>query len=491
VIGRGAFPGFDAAAGAAVWLAVLVSGLVAGKTAAQTPPPGTSFLPLVLANVPCERVVLRVNGLPYQPICFEGQLLVPLPAGPQRLEIGAPGMESVTLSVGVSSTGNVLPAMTVPPLRGKSARRAEPQWGMVLLVVLLAAVVLAIALVAMVVVRLQSRSASAGSATPVAAKLTPSVSDGLSSRQWLSLESTRQLPSAPAAGLRPLPPTPTAEGGETFGPYRIESLLAAGGIATISVALDRRSQQRVALKRIRREHLLDRDLVRRFLLEGDILRLLNTRHPEAAIVRVHEWGQADQDGTPWPFLALELLHGRTLERQVRSQGRLSPALALLVVREVAQALACAHDEGIFHRDLSPDNIFLVHLPDGRKSPLQLKIIDFGVAKLQAPQHGTLDGSIHGKPSYMSPEQCAGQPLDGRTDVYSLGQVLYFALEGKPAFASRNPLEVLDMHLRRPMPAPTRCGDRVVALVRSMCEKDPGARPSMRFVAEALAQIVKG
>ncbi len=491
MMGRGARGGVGISVAVCYWLALLTAGMVAGRAAAQTPPPGTSLLPLVLTNVACEHIVLRVNGVAYRPICHEGRALVPLRPGPQRLEIGAPGMESVTLSLGVSGVGSVLPAMVVPPLRSKSDGRGEPQWGMLVLVLLVGGVVAAIALVAVILVRAQPARARTRNLAPLDQRLVPALGDPGTPRPSPSLESTRQYPRARPAGFGLLPPIRPQAAAEVFGAYRIESLLAAGGIATVSVAVDTRSGQRVALKRIRQEHLVDRDLVRRFLLEGDILRLLNTRYPDAAIVRVHDWGRADQNGNPWPYLALELLQGVTLERQVRAQGRLSPALALAVIREVAQALACAHNEGIFHRDLSPDNIFLLQLPNGPRSRLQLKIIDFGVAKLQASQHGTIDGAIHGKPSYMSPEQCAGQALDGRTDVYSLGHVLYFALEGRPAFWSRNPLEVLEMHRRRAMPAPTRCGDRVVALVQSMCEKDPAARPSMHFVAEALGRMVRG
>lgn len=480
----------SAARGTRLGLLLLLSGVVAGTAAGQTPPPGTSLLPLALANVACENLEVRINDVPHHPICHHSQAFLPLRPGAQRLDIGAPGMEPVTLSVGVAGVGSVLPPLAVPPLRSKPLRRSEPPWGMLLLVVLLGGVIATFAVIATVVVRSRASSPRRPSG-PGGGQTAARPPERSAPGSPPLLESTRQLPvSSPARPFIFLPVS-RAEVPECFGAYQIESLLAAGGIATISVATDTRSRQRLALKRIRQEHLPDRDLVRRFLLEGDILRLLNTRYPEAAIVRVHDWGQAEHNGTPWPFLALELLQGVTLERQVRSQGRLSPALALTVVRDVAQALACAHDEGIFHRDLSPDNIFLLRLPDGPRSPLRLKIIDFGVAKIAAPQHGTIDGAIHGKPSYMSPEQCAGQPLDGRTDVYSLGQVLYFALEGKPAFYSRNPLEVLEMHRRRSMPAPTRCGERVVALVQSMCEKDPGSRPSMRFVAEALSQMVRG
>ncbi len=410
---------------------------------------------------------LRVDGVE---MAFpdRGVGVFPVSRGAHEVVAEAPGRRPRRERVNLNSSGQVVHLrLELEPVTG-------PLWSSIALAVAVAGIVAAAVLVA------RQRRRRRHAARPPVKPIVKSAFEPVRSTEPREQPEVEPL-TTPAGRHRVV---------ELFGPFHVYHTLGVGGIASVCVAVDSRNGRRVALKRMRRELLQDSDLVRRFVLEGDILQLLNRKYPEAGFVQVYDYGVQDLDSVQTPFVALELLEGFNLESTVRKQARLSPALALRVVRDTAAALACAHAEGICHRDLSPDNIMIVHMPDTSDPELRLKLIDFGVAKVAAPQYRTMDGSIHGKPAYMSPEQWRGEALDGRTDVYSLGHVAFFALTGRPAFFARNMLEIMEMHLNQPMPAPTRCDPRVAALVLSMCEKKPDSRPNMQFIADQLKAMLR-
>ncbi|MFH1177363.1 MAG: serine/threonine-protein kinase [Acidobacteriota bacterium] len=225
--------------------------------------------------------------------------------------------------------------------------------------------------------------------------------------------------------------------------YEVREPIGRGGMASIYKATDtlRRGAPAVALKVMDDNHLSDLDLVHKFLREGEILMQLGQADPEAPLVRVFHFGRAGNDGRR-PFIAMEYIEGEELLRHLRRAGRLSLPDAARIVAGVARALVPAHAAGVYHRDLTPDNVILTSSPRGGHF---LRLIDFGVARHEYTSHGTLDGSIAGKPPYMSPEQCQGQPVDGRSDIYALGIMLFTLITGAPPFVSKNPLEVMRMH----------------------------------------------
>ena len=225
--------------------------------------------------------------------------------------------------------------------------------------------------------------------------------------------------------------------------YEVHELIGRGGMATVYKATDtvRRNAPPVALKVMEASHLSDPDLVHKFLREGEILQQLNRTDPDAPLVQIFHYGRAGNDGGR-PFIAMEFIEGEDLLRYLRRHGKLSLRSAARVVAGVARALVPAHAAGVYHRDLTPDNVILTRSPRGG---YPLRLIDFGVARHEYTSHGTLDGSIAGKPPYMSPEQCQGVPVDGRSDVYALGIMLFTLLIGTPPFVSKNPLEVMRMH----------------------------------------------
>jgi eukaryotic-like serine/threonine-protein kinase len=248
--------------------------------------------------------------------------------------------------------------------------------------------------------------------------------------------------------------------GTVFGPYKIVEKIGAGGMGDVYRALDTRLEREVALKLISdsflvsdagggspspagtphsRVHLSHE----RFLREARAAATLN--HPN--ICAIHDVGE--QDGQP--YLVMELLRGETL-KQYLTHHSLSPIEVLTLGQQAASALAAAHARGIVHRDIKPANLFVV---DGGRDRKQLKILDFGLAKKQGAEAspdsryfdtrshpdgatGTLDlttpGSTVGTAAYMSPEQAKGDPLDARTDLFSLGSVLYEMATGQTPFA---------------------------------------------------------
>ena len=260
--------------------------------------------------------------------------------------------------------------------------------------------------------------------------------------------------------------------GTTFGPYKVVEKIGAGGMGDVYRALDTRLERDVALKLISDSFLANEPAAspspagtphsrvhlshERFLREARAAATLN--HPN--ICAIHDVGE--QDGQP--YLVMELLRGETL-KQYLTHHTLSFAEVLALGQQAASALAAAHSRGIVHRDIKPANLFVVETGRDRK---QLKILDFGLAKKQGPDAspdsryfdvnatatggmpnqtaaGTMDlttpGSTVGTAAYMSPEQAKGEPLDARTDLFSLGSVLYEMATREPAFAGRSTAEV--------------------------------------------------
>ena len=223
--------------------------------------------------------------------------------------------------------------------------------------------------------------------------------------------------------------------------FRLVRRLGAGGMGTVFLAEQVGVGNRpVALKVLNRKLLDDPDFLLRFQNEaGSTGRI---RHPN--VVTIHESGQAD-DGTP--YIAMEFLEGESLGELVKKRGALPVAEVVEITQQVADGLDAAHDLGIIHRDLKPDNIFLTRDKRGR---LVVKVVDFGIAKLrESSAMHTQTGMVLGTPAYMSCEQASGMrsdELDARSDIYSLGVVVYEMLSGRVPFHSDTPLGYLRKHM---------------------------------------------
>ena len=257
--------------------------------------------------------------------------------------------------------------------------------------------------------------------------------------------------------------------GRTFDNYRIIKPIKRGGMATIYHATDVKTNKPVALKIMHENLVDDEDLITKFLYEGDILERFNRKYTDAPIVKVYRHSRESNDVHGRPFIALEYIEGEDLDDLLRTGKKFSVNDAVKIISETAKALSVAHKEDVWHRDVSPGNV-IINKKDGTIS--DVKIIDFGVAKHEYIGKQTPDGSIHGKPPFMSPEQCRNEIIDGRSDIYALGVLFYTLLNGSPPFISGNPLEVMKMHESEPVPPlPDTVPDSLRKIISRMMEKN--------------------
>ncbi|MCA1635381.1 MAG: SUMF1/EgtB/PvdO family nonheme iron enzyme [Acidobacteria bacterium] len=262
------------------------------------------------------------------------------------------------------------------------------------------------------------------------------------------------------------------------GKYRLDGIVGAGGMGTVYRATRLMIGDAVAIKIMQSEFVKD-DEAERFRREAQAAARL--KHPNA--VQIYDFG-ISPDGLV--YLVMELVDGESLRAVIRTQGSLAPATAIEIAQQVCAALDEAHEAHIVHRDVKPDNIIVRRTARG----LRVKLLDFGVAKLRdiAATNLTQTGSVVGTPHYMSPEQCLGEELDGRSDIYSVGIVLYEMLCGAVPFNSPISTAVIVQHVNQP-PPPFRerkagINAATEAAVRRALEKRPEARPQ---TAGALAQ----
>ena len=261
------------------------------------------------------------------------------------------------------------------------------------------------------------------------------------------------------------------------GRYRIEERVGAGAMGAVYRATQAGLGRAVALKVLRRDMAWGGDTIQRFRREAKAMSALN--HPNT--VRVFDFGSTE-DGLL--FLAMEMLEGEPATDYLFRSGRLDARDAVLFAQDVLRSIAEAHAKGIVHRDLKPDNIFFARV-EGRSRPM-LKVLDFGIAKAiegdrKIDQFETLDGTVFGTPRYMSPEQAAGKALDPRSDLYSVGILLYEFLAGDPPFVDADAVVVMAKHIReQPVPLSRAVPERMIprsleAIVNRALEKDPSKR----------------
>jgi serine/threonine protein kinase/sugar lactone lactonase YvrE len=287
---------------------------------------------------------------------------------------------------------------------------------------------------------------------------------------------TDHLLSTPAAALMAMSEDAGTFIGRQFGTYTIVELLGVGGMGEVYRARDRQLDRDVAIKMLPPLFTNDSDRLARFEREAKILAALN--HPQIGAI----YGLERVDGVP--ALVLELVEGPTLAERL-SQGALDIKDALLIAMQIADALEAAHRQGIIHRDLKPANIKVTAAD-------LVKLLDFGLAKgaghdesskasnaSTVPVTTSRTGAILGTAAYMSPEQARGEPVDARSDLFSLGAVLYEMVTGRPAFSGDTASAILRAILNDTPPSPRAINPRVPAaledIVMRLLAKDPGAR----------------
>jgi eukaryotic-like serine/threonine-protein kinase len=267
--------------------------------------------------------------------------------------------------------------------------------------------------------------------------------------------------------------------GLQIGEYVVEELIGAGGMGTVYRARAYNSGKKVAIKVLGGVLARDAVAIRRFVLEAKAVNDIG--HPNLA--NVFSFGQLT-DGRY--YYAMEYLRGCSLGGVLRAQGRLRAQDVVPVFLDVLQALQAAHAKGVVHRDLKPDNVFLVRAPGG--TGLRAKLLDFGLAKLvagESPRNSaatplTAAGMAVGTPKYMAPEQCKAHHVDARSDLYALGVMFYEALTGKVPCDGRSTIEIWEAHVKkvpiRPrVLAPDLVSPPVDALIMKLLAKDPADR----------------
>ncbi len=272
--------------------------------------------------------------------------------------------------------------------------------------------------------------------------------------------------------------------------YRIIEPLGRGGMGVVYKVEHARIGKLMALKILTGELGRNTELVARFKREALMASKLS--HPNT--VQVFDFGSSEG----MTYLAMELLRGSDLGRIVRRSGPLGPARTSRIVIQICSSLAEAHDHDIVHRDLKPENIIIIK---GQAGDDVVKVLDFGLAKLRESKElgeVTTRGAIVGTPFYMSPEQIRGEAVDPRSDVYSLGALMYVCLTGQPVFDSATPMGILTKHLTEEPEAPSRrfpdlrIPGALSAIVMRALEKDAERRfQSVRDLQQALVDELRG
>ncbi|MCX4390754.1 protein kinase [Micromonospora peucetia] len=265
------------------------------------------------------------------------------------------------------------------------------------------------------------------------------------------------------------------------GRYRLDERVATGGMGDVWRGKDLVLGRQVAVKVLLPALVSDPDFIARFRAEARIMAAL--RHP--GIVQVFDCGEDDlPDGGRADYLVMEFVTGQPLSRRIEAAGRLDVAETMAIVAQVAQALHAAHLGGIVHRDVKPSNLLVQE--DG-----SVVLVDFGVARSTDITSITSTNAVPGTALYMAPEQAAGRPVSGATDIYALGAVTYCCLSGSPPFTGDNPLQVAVRHLDdEPPELPHDVPEAVRALVSRALAKDPADRfSSGAAMAEAARAAV--
>lgn len=248
--------------------------------------------------------------------------------------------------------------------------------------------------------------------------------------------------------------------------FEILERIGEGGTGVVYKAKQLSVDRTIAIKVLGAHVSTDPSWVRRFHNEARAASRLD--HPNT--VRLIDFGQT-REGLL--FIAMEFLNGRSVRQEIDRLKRIPPARVLRIVAQICASLGEAHNQGIIHRDIKPDNLYLA---DMKGSGDFIKVLDFSVAKLDTPDaQVTRAGVVFGTPAYMSPEQGRGMPLDARSDIYAVGIVAYEMLNGKPPFDAKIPTEVVMMHLRDTPPPLSGVPPVIAGLVMRALEKDPSRR----------------
>ncbi|WP_299075075.1 protein kinase [uncultured Paraglaciecola sp.] len=267
---------------------------------------------------------------------------------------------------------------------------------------------------------------------------------------------------------------------KTIGRYEIKEMIGEGAMSKVYRAYDPEINRSLAFKVLKEDHCVDEEYLSRFLREAKAAGALS----HSGIVTVFDVGKLDNA----PYIMMELLEGSDLGEVLKNNHKLTLKQTLIIALQLAKSLDYAHKTGIVHRDIKPDNIIV--MPDGES----IKVADFGIARMNENEEAqkTQVGSVLGTPRYMSPEQALGKAVDGRSDLFSVGSIMYEMLSGKKAFDAANMANLMiQIAQQQPEPLKSLCPE-VPAGVRQIIQKLLQKSPDKRFqtgskLAEALTK----
>jgi serine/threonine-protein kinase len=257
------------------------------------------------------------------------------------------------------------------------------------------------------------------------------------------------------------------------GKYKLMARLGEGGMSVVYRARRVHIGDDVAVKILTGKFVKDDAALARFRREARAAAML--RHPN--VITIHDFGETDDEHAP-AFIVMEFVKGVPLRELLHSENHFSVERGVRLMRGICAGVGAAHRQGVVHRDLKPENILVV-APDDDFELESVRVVDFGLAKLLADAGAAHTGSVVGTPFYMSPEQCLGEPLDARSDVYSLGAMFYEMLAGERPFASETVSGVINRHLSEPPPpfaASLGIPRRISTAIMHALAKDPDDRP---------------
>jgi serine/threonine protein kinase len=254
------------------------------------------------------------------------------------------------------------------------------------------------------------------------------------------------------------------------GRYRVEALLGEGGMGLVYRVTHTRLNKPLAIKVLRRENTKDPEVLARFRREAESASGIGNQH----IVDIHDFGELDDGST---YFVMECLEGLDLIDAIDVDQRMPESRAIHIGTQLCRALGAAHDAGIVHRDLKPENVFLIRRNDTEDF---VKVLDFGIAKVaNGPKRLTRDGEVLGTPHYMSPEQCEGDGVDHRTDIYALGVLLYEMVTGHVPHDADTMMGILTKQMyEEPIPPKVRVpqiSEQLEELIMRCLEKKPERR----------------
>ena len=261
------------------------------------------------------------------------------------------------------------------------------------------------------------------------------------------------------------------------GRYEIIEKVGIGGMAIVYKAKDIYLKRIVAVKVLKEQYLEDKEFIKKFVIEAQSVANLNNQN----IVKIYDVGQHIEDSKTYNYIVMEYIKGKTLNELIKDKGRLNSNAVVSISKQIANALDCAHKHHIIHRDIKPHNIII-------DENLNVKVTDFGIARIATSSTITYTSSVLGTVHYISPEQAKGKFIDEKSDIYSLGVVMYEMVTGKVPFDTDNAVGIAMQHINEPLVEPIKFVPNLEPWLNAIIVKCMEKNPENRF--ESAESLIK-